>query len=365
MCWAASVGSGPPLPVRSVGSHDDADYRPGEMIGEGGSGIVREAVQTALGRTVAMKTLKPGRPDARTRFLAEARVVGALDHPNVLPVYELAVDEDGEPFLVMKRVVGTPWSDSVQLDEPGGKPADPRRRGGRGRVRPLSRGDPSGHQAGKRAAGGLRGGVAERLGPRLNRGRAGPPPAPPRSGAGGAAGESCDGRLRGGVDATGVAGTPAYMAPEQARGDAVGPRPRDRRVPAGGGAVRDRHRPPPPRRRHPHRLPPQRRRQPPRPARRGTNPSRNPPATAMGTAARGWEQAGDAELLQHRPPGDGHRARPTARPACGFQGPAGGVRIALRKRPPDRPRPGTWPPRPPTPATTPPSVSPTAPCRKP
>ncbi len=215
----ARLPAGPPLPVRSVADEPTADYRPGEMIGEGGSGVVRAAVQTALGRTVALKTLKPGRPDARRRFLAEARVVGGLDHPNILPVYELAVDEEGEPFLVMKRVIGTPWSDSIRsmtraenlriLSATADAVAFAHSRGVVHRdVKPenvllgafgevlltdwglaLTETDREAARTAQRREGGVS--------------------------------DHYTGRLCGGVDATGVAGTPAYMAPEQARGDAA------------------------------------------------------------------------------------------------------------------------------------------------
>src|SRR5262245_30773098 len=60
--------------------------KPGAVIGEGGMGIVREAEQVALGRVVAIKTLKPGNrdPAAVRDLLREAWVSGSLEHPNVV-----------------------------------------------------------------------------------------------------------------------------------------------------------------------------------------------------------------------------------------------------------------------------------------
>jgi serine/threonine-protein kinase len=92
------------------------ELRPGAVIGEGGMGIVREAEQVSLGRTVAIKTLKPGKRDAASArdLLHEAWVAGSLEHPNVVPVHHLGVDDDGMPVLVLKRVEGVEWSRLIE-----------------------------------------------------------------------------------------------------------------------------------------------------------------------------------------------------------------------------------------------------------
>jgi eukaryotic-like serine/threonine-protein kinase len=84
----------------------------GDVIGEGGMGIIREAEQVALGRPVALKTLKPNRvePGAASDLLREAWITGALEHPNVVPVHHLEIDDDLNPLLILKRVDGTEWS---------------------------------------------------------------------------------------------------------------------------------------------------------------------------------------------------------------------------------------------------------------
>lgn len=89
------------------------DYEILEMLGKGGMGVVYAARQTSIYRTVAVKMLRPDMandPEQRSKFLAEAAVTGDLDHPNIVPVYDLATNENGELFYSMKRVVGTPWS---------------------------------------------------------------------------------------------------------------------------------------------------------------------------------------------------------------------------------------------------------------
>src|SRR5690606_2195574 len=68
----------------------------GPTIGEGGMGVVRIATQRSLGRTVAVKTLRPSSNSDQTtlRLLREAWVTGSLEHPNIVPVYDLGLDED-------------------------------------------------------------------------------------------------------------------------------------------------------------------------------------------------------------------------------------------------------------------------------
>ncbi len=87
-----------------------------EAIGFGGMGEVRSARQESLHRVVALKQLREqiaNDPQARHRFVAEALVTGDLDHPNIVPVYELAKTEQGEPFYAMKLIRGVAWIDVI------------------------------------------------------------------------------------------------------------------------------------------------------------------------------------------------------------------------------------------------------------
>lgn len=88
-------------------------------IGEGGMGVVRLATQRSLGRKVAVKTLKGDAASERLvlKLLREAWVTGALEHPNVVPVYALETDEGGKPRIVLKRIEGVAWCDLMH-DEP-------------------------------------------------------------------------------------------------------------------------------------------------------------------------------------------------------------------------------------------------------
>ena len=97
----------------AAGDELQTDYELQQVLGTGGMGVVHTARQNCLDRTVAVKMLKPDRvadPRERARFLAEAMVMGDLDHPNIPPVYHLGENEAGEPFYAMKQVKGRPWS---------------------------------------------------------------------------------------------------------------------------------------------------------------------------------------------------------------------------------------------------------------
>lgn len=76
-------------------------------IGRGGFGRVLIAFDHSIGREIAVKELiKDPSPDMLSRFLAEARITGQLDHPSIVPVYEIARREDGSTYYTMKLVRG-------------------------------------------------------------------------------------------------------------------------------------------------------------------------------------------------------------------------------------------------------------------
>jgi serine/threonine protein kinase len=78
------------------------------MLGEGGMGQVYRARDTRLHRDVAIKMLHAddlGSPERRVRFAAGARAASALNHPNIVIIYDVG-DEDGKPYLVSECVEG-------------------------------------------------------------------------------------------------------------------------------------------------------------------------------------------------------------------------------------------------------------------
>lgn len=81
----------------------------GPTIGHGGMGVVYRARDTGLGRDVALKLIAPSLADDadfRARFESEARAAAAVDHPNVLPLFD-GGEVDGELYLAMRLVEGT------------------------------------------------------------------------------------------------------------------------------------------------------------------------------------------------------------------------------------------------------------------
>ncbi len=94
-----------------------ADYDLIELRGEGGMGKVYEARQTSINRTVAVKMLKQegtSKKQLREAFLSEAVVTGDLEHPNIVPIYDLGLSESGELFYSMKYLPGADWSGTIR-----------------------------------------------------------------------------------------------------------------------------------------------------------------------------------------------------------------------------------------------------------
>ena len=108
-----------------------ADFEFLGILGEGGMGTVYRARQKSLERDVALKMVKQftdqdlkrlkksGRLESaqaqrREQFVSEAVVTGALDHPNIVPIFDIATTEDGELFYSMRRVIGEPWSKAIK-----------------------------------------------------------------------------------------------------------------------------------------------------------------------------------------------------------------------------------------------------------
>ena len=84
-------------------------YRLEQMIGRGGMGEVYRAVDTRLGRPVAIKLMREGKEDGAlsiTRFLREARAASALNHPNIVVVHDIGETDDGRHYIVQEFIDG-------------------------------------------------------------------------------------------------------------------------------------------------------------------------------------------------------------------------------------------------------------------
>ena len=88
----------------------DERYELRGTLGEGGMGEVHLTKDRRVGRDVALKVVRRGHgsssADVCARFEREARVQGQLEHPSVVPVYDLGVTPDGAAYFTMKRIKG-------------------------------------------------------------------------------------------------------------------------------------------------------------------------------------------------------------------------------------------------------------------
>jgi serine/threonine protein kinase/tetratricopeptide (TPR) repeat protein len=92
-----------------------AHYRIINKLGEGGMGVVYEAEDTKLKRTVALKFLPSELtkdPQAKARFIQEAQAAAALDHPNICPVFEIG-EAEGRTYIAMPCVRGRSLKDRI------------------------------------------------------------------------------------------------------------------------------------------------------------------------------------------------------------------------------------------------------------
>ncbi len=197
------------LPVPGLPPVVDGKYRVDAQIGRGGMGAVYKARDVRLDRDVAIKVVRAdllGSPDARVRFRREAQVVARLQHPSVVAVFDYGTFADGAAYIVMEFIRGEDLRQ--RLRRTAVLPPD--------EVVALLTGVAGGVQAAHDA------GVLHRdLKPEnilLPENRAAPKvldfgvakTAPAADGAGGTA-----------TFGATVVGTPAYMAPEQLRGQPV------------------------------------------------------------------------------------------------------------------------------------------------
>ena len=86
-------------------------YQFGPLLGRGGMGDIMLATDMQISRDVAIKRMRDVRHGSISRFLREARIQGRLEHPAIVPVHEIAADDEGHPYFVMKRLTGTTLHD--------------------------------------------------------------------------------------------------------------------------------------------------------------------------------------------------------------------------------------------------------------
>ena len=97
------AAAGPTMVTKTI-SH----YEIVELLGEGGMGTVYRAVDTRLGRPVAIKLLRgeaAANSESKKRFVHEARAASALNHPHIITIYDIGQDS-GVDFIAMEYVAG-------------------------------------------------------------------------------------------------------------------------------------------------------------------------------------------------------------------------------------------------------------------
>lgn len=116
---ASGERSRPGRPDRA--DHATPRYELGETLGSGGMATVVLARDRQLGRDVAIKRMRPelaGDPGARRLFEEEALILAGLEHPGTVPVHDAGNLETGEPFYAMKRVQGRTLRDLLSGRQP-------------------------------------------------------------------------------------------------------------------------------------------------------------------------------------------------------------------------------------------------------
>jgi serine/threonine protein kinase/formylglycine-generating enzyme required for sulfatase activity len=187
-----------------------------EKLGEGGMGVLYRARDTRLARTVALKLLRSDTlddPERRARFVREARAASALNHPNIVTVYDIDEAPDGSDCISMEYVEGRSF-DRVLAEGP--LPVDEALRYAVDIARALAAAHAAGivHRDVKPANVMLTTTGQVKV---LDFGLAKLTPLAGAAGALTAATMTRDLATRAGI----VLGTPAYMSPEQARGEPV------------------------------------------------------------------------------------------------------------------------------------------------
>src|SRR5262245_24855764 len=191
------------------------DYELLEELGRGGMGIVYKARQRSLNRVVALKIIRDSRlahGDTLNRFYREARAAAALDHPGIVPIYQVG-QHGGPPHFAMALVEGTDLKAAVRQEGP------PAPEAAAALVAAVADAVEYAHRHGV---------IHRDLKPEniLPEGRLCGPAGPGRPRVTDFGLAKHTGEESGLTGPGEVMGTPSYMAPEQARGDhrAIGPR---------------------------------------------------------------------------------------------------------------------------------------------
>src|SRR5881409_4487697 len=85
-----------------------------ERLGSGATSRVEMARDNVIGRVVALKTFVNGFGEGQEQqFLREAQIIGQLSNPSIVQLYDVGIDEQGTPFLVMEYIAGNTLDDHI------------------------------------------------------------------------------------------------------------------------------------------------------------------------------------------------------------------------------------------------------------
>jgi len=114
--WSHVTTAARPLDLEDRIDLREQRYDPVRVLGVGGMGEVALVHDHRIGREVALKTVRPemSSPAARRAFIAEARMQAQLEHPSIIPVYDIGVDRGGREYFTMRAIAGTTLSKVLQ-----------------------------------------------------------------------------------------------------------------------------------------------------------------------------------------------------------------------------------------------------------
>jgi len=104
-------------------THGTERYQILSLLGEGGMGQVHLVADRDLKRRVAMKVVRRDAGQHHARFLEEVQILGQLEHPNIVPLYDVSAARDERPYCTMRFIRGQPLSEVVHLLKEGDEEA--------------------------------------------------------------------------------------------------------------------------------------------------------------------------------------------------------------------------------------------------
>lgn len=109
------------IDVKKPESKPDRRLKTGKQFEEGGMSSLMEAIDTNLMRKMVMKIMRGDKVKDKyeiSRMVFEAQITAQLDHPNIVPIYELGIDKKKRLFFTMKRVHGKPLYELISTKDP-------------------------------------------------------------------------------------------------------------------------------------------------------------------------------------------------------------------------------------------------------